>query len=388
MAPIQTIENPQTPGPAAFDDEPVRPVYYKLAAINGILIGLFVSLGVWGVQIYSLRDLPITPKYGSILLAAALVMILCGFTGWLTARIARTAVTLLLWAVTAVITSFIISFQPFQIRTLVVWLSNREFWGLNVYPFIDFSLLSFIGITVAGFFVVLAIFLLAIFQDYRLSNLLAEAGDGRWSTPVWKALLLPMPLVFFAAFLTTQIMGDGSWQAIPLVHEAIEVSRAYDGDLFELGLSQGVNYNALKGVRQQLSPDYTMTLSEIDPVSLTTNVVATFANGGWINCRVVNEQLSYCYDMSPPYTSGLAGLLAGKTEPADCRDCFPNPEPEAQAWIDAYGHIFANSPTITRQAQFGSYVIMKVASEDGSQTAKCFFQGVSNVRLIHCEAAQ
>ena len=96
MAPIQTVENPQTPGPAVFVDEPVRPVYYKLAATNGILIGLFVSLGVWGVQIYALRDLPITPKYGSILLAAALVIGLCGFTGWLTARIARTAVTLLL----------------------------------------------------------------------------------------------------------------------------------------------------------------------------------------------------------------------------------------------------------------------------------------------------
>lgn len=38
MAPIQTVENPQTPGPAVFVDEPVRPVYYKLAATNGILI--------------------------------------------------------------------------------------------------------------------------------------------------------------------------------------------------------------------------------------------------------------------------------------------------------------------------------------------------------------
>ena len=92
--------------------------------------------------------------------------------------------------------------------------------------------------------------------------------------------------------------------------------------------------------------------------------------------------------MSPPYTSGLAGLLAGETEPADCRDCFPNPEPEAQAWIDAYGRLFANSPTITRQAQFGSYVIMKVTSEDGSHAAKCFFQGVNNVRLLRCEAVQ
>lgn len=161
------------------------------------------------MQIYALRDLPITPKYGSILLAAALVIGLCGFTGWLTARIARTAVTLLLWAVTAVITSFIISFQPFQIRTLVVWLSNREFWGLNVYPFIDFSILSFIGITVAGFLSFWPSFT-GCFQDYRLANLQAEAGDGRWSTTVWKALLLPMPLVFLPPSLPPK-----SWAMAP-----------------------------------------------------------------------------------------------------------------------------------------------------------------------------
>lgn len=391
MAPIQTLNDPdkkQAAGrPFSEGNESVRPVYYKLAALNGALIGLAVCLGVWGREIFILRNLPVTPKYGSIILASLLVIGLCSVTGWLTARLARTAVTVLLWLLTAVLVTFIISFQPFQLRTAVVWLTNRKFWGLNTYPFVDLSSLSLIGIVVAGFFILLILLLLAVFQDYRLTNLQAEMGNGRWPTgPVWKSLLLPLPLVFLAAFLTIQIMGAGSWQAVPLVYQGIEVSRAYDGDLFELGRREGVNYNALRGVRDQLSADYSLTLSEIDPVSLTTNVAAIFSDGAWINCRVVNEQLSYCYDASPPYTSGLAGLLAGESEPADCQDCFPTPEPAAQAWLDAHQGQFGNDPHISRQAQFGSYVIMTITSSDGSQTAECLFQGVSNVKLLRCQS--
>ena len=389
MAPVQTINEHEKKDAARFptDEQPVQPVYYRLAALNGALIGLCIALGVWGIEVFTLRNLPVTPKYGSIFLAGLLVIGLCGLTGWLTARIARTLVTLLLWLITAVLIAFIISFQPYQLRTLMVWLTNLKFWGLNVYPFSDLSILSLIGIVVAGFFVSLIIILLAVFQEYRLANLQMEMGDGRWPNgQVWKALLLPMPLVILAAFLTTQIMGGGSWQAVPLVYKAIEVSRAYDGDLFELGRHEGVNYNALKGVKEQLGPDYTLTLSEIDPVSLTTNVVAIFADGGWINCRVVNEQLSFCEDVSPPYTSGLVGLLTGQSEPEDCLDCFPNPEPAAQAWLEEQVGRFGAEPQVIRQAQFGSYVIMTVVSDDETQTAECLFQGVSNVRLVRCEA--
>jgi len=390
MAPVQTVNNHGQRGTSQSfpddEDESFRPVYYKLAALNGALIGLCISIGVWGQEIFVLASLPVTPKYGSVFLAALLVIGLCSLMGWLTARIGRTVVTVLLWLITAVLIAFVISFQPYQIRTLAVWLAQPKFWGLNLYPFADLSILSFIGIVVAGFFVLLVIILLAIFQEYRLTNLQAEMGDGRWPTgPVWKALLLPLPLVILAAFLTTQIMGAGSWQAIPMVHQAIEVSRAYEGDLFDLGRHEGINYNALKGVRDLLGPDYTLTLSEVDPVSLTTNVAVTFADGGWINCRIINEQLSYCYDASPPYTTGLAGLLAGETEPEDCLDCFPNPEPEAQAWLDAHVGQFGSNPQITRQAQFGSYAIMTVVAEDKTKTAECLFQGVSNVKLARCQ---
>ncbi|MBK8988468.1 MAG: hypothetical protein IPM39_20765 [Chloroflexi bacterium] len=232
----------------------------------------------------------------------------------------------------------------------------------------------------------LAAVVLAVFQEVRLFGLQAEMGDGRWpNAQVWKGLLLPMPIVLLAAFLTTQIMGSSSWQAVPLVHQAIERSRGYEGDLFALSRREGVNYNALKGVRELLGPDYMLTLSEIDAVSTTTNVTAVFTAGGWINCRVVNEQLSHCYDASPPYTSGLIGLLTGQTEPEDCGDCFPNPEPQAQAWLDAHRMQFGAAPVVQRQAQYGSYVIMTITSEDGRQSADCLFRGVSNVRLVGCD---
>ena len=78
MASLQINDRGKGGAGLLSDGEGIRPVNDRLAVLNGLMVGLFISLGVWGPQVYSLRNLPVSPKYGSILLSGLLIIGLGG----------------------------------------------------------------------------------------------------------------------------------------------------------------------------------------------------------------------------------------------------------------------------------------------------------------------
>ena len=363
--------------------------FARLGLLNGLLIGLGAVLGLWGLQIYAIRALPLAQKYTSVLLAGVLVLVLCGFVGWLTARLRKTAVTVLLWLGAAILITLIATYQPYQISSFAAWLADTRFWGMSIYPFVlGFSLLVFLGIFLASLFFMIVFVLLSIFQDVRLQSINQErGGNGRLNRRAWTKLLLPIPLFILIGYVTATITANNAWQAIPIVDQVIRTAREYEGDLFALGLEDGINYTALDGVDDQLQGNYMLARGTVNPLSLTTIVVADFDNGAWVNCRFVNDQLNYCYDASPPYTIGLNSLITGKPVPEDCRGCMPDVEDRWVDWLADKGAKLGEVPVISRVGQQGDHVIMRAEAEDGSNAIQCWFNDTPP-QLMHCEGAQ
>lgn len=366
--------------------EGITAVSPSLGLLNGALLGLALAIGLWGAQAVALPPLPLALKYHSLLLAAGLLILLCALVGGLTVWVERTTVTALLWLGTAVAATALVAIEPFQGRTLAVWLADGRFWGLPIYPFTPPSpWLFLLGLLPASLFLLLLFGVLALFQGSRLAGVDQERGEnGRLNRHAWSRLLLPLPLALLGGYVTANIVADKSWQALPTVHRAIQTARSYEGDLFGLGLAEGVNYAAAGGVVEQLGGPYHLILGEVDELATTTIVIAEFASGAWINCRLINEQLNYCYDAAPPYTLGLAGLFTGATELPACTNCFPDLTPEAQVWLAAHRTAFGPDPRVSRQAQYGGYVLMAVQSADGSRRAECLFDSPNHPRLVSC----
>jgi hypothetical protein len=356
---------------------------------NGFLIGVGALLGLWGLQVYALRSLPLAQKYTSVILAAVLVLVLCGFVGWLTARLRQTAVSVLLWLGTAVLITLIATYQPYQINSLAAWLADARFWGLPIYTFAqDFTLLVFFGSLLASLFSMIVFVLFAIFQDLRLQSINQErGGNGRLNRHAWMKLLLPIPLFILIGYITATITANNAWQSIPLVDRVIHTAREYEGDLFALGLEDGINYTAVDSVSDQLTGNYTLARGTVDPQSSTTIVVIDFDSGAWINCRLLNNQLNYCYDASLPYTIGLESLITGKPVVEDCRGCTPGVDAEWANWLAEKGSELGAAPVISRVGQQGDYVIMRVESQDGTRAIQCWFNDTPP-QLIRCEDVQ
>jgi hypothetical protein len=361
-------------------------VYRRLGLWNGLLIGLALSVGVWGSEVASQAGLPITGRYPSLIAAALLLIAFCGLVGLITARIGKTWLSLLIWFVAAVLIVLWIGYESNWLRTLTAWLADLRFWGLPIFPIGEATP---VALVLAGFAVILLLALLAILQDFRLEGVQGSLHGGRRLTgsALFK-LMLPLPLVFLAGLVTFNVRGGRSMTAAPrLVHEAIQTGRTYEGDLFELGLRDGINYSAIRGVRDQMSPNYSLFMGESDTEMSSTTVVAHFDNGAWINCQLIAGHLNFCYDAAPPYTLGLSSLITGEPVPENCRNCLPAADETLLAWLEAQAEHFSGQPRITRLAQQGSHVLMRVESEESNYAIECWFGGISLIRLTSCTEA-
>jgi hypothetical protein len=328
-------------------------------------------------------------RYGALLLQILITVLLCSLVGWLTTRLAKTGVTILVWLACAIFIAGSLTYLPERLRTLVVWLADSRFWGLPIYnpPQVQAA-----APYLLGFFLILILFVFGILQDYRLEGIQRAAGPGgRWGLGVWLRLLLPLPVMFVIGLVTAEMTDTNhTWWSLIITNRAIEGTIDYEGDLFELSRQEGLNYNALRGVREQLTPRYTIHLADVDEESSASMVTAHFDNGAWINCQFIADNLVNCFDAAPPYTSGLSGIIRGEPipAPADCRGCFPRVDEEWISWLQERHDQLGDMPRISRLAQWGRYVLMRLEGETGNFAVECLFQGVSPVRLEACQEVE
>lgn len=366
---------------------PALPVYRRLGLLNGLLIGLALGLGAWGVEAWGAGRLPLPLFLPTLLLGILLMTALGGFVGWLSARLARTAITVVLWLAAAVLAILLMGYLSYYGRSLVVWVADLRFFGRMVFPYNSEGTAA--GFILGGLLVLLVLGFLGVLQEYRLENMAGEAQRKRTlGLRTWLALLLPLPLVFLAGLITQNMMANPAATAAQLTHRAILRAQVYDGDLRELGEENGINYTALRPVQDQIAGPFTLGIAEVNPQSSTVIIVADFDSGAWVYCRVINDQLSFCYDPSPAYITGLRSHVTGEPVPEECRACNLRASGAAAAWLAERRPQFGAAPVISREAQWGDTVLMRVESESGDVSARCWVTGVTRAELTSCEEAR
>jgi hypothetical protein len=360
-----------------------RQLVRKLGLRNGLLIGLALALGALAPRAITLGWAHVQGMYPALLLGLLALLLLGGLAGWLSTWRSSALWGALLWLLASAAMTWTLGHLPYEGQSLAAWLGERAFWGLPVYAF---SAAAQARLLMAGFFIVLCLTILGLLQNYRLEGIASETDvDGGLTGRSWFLLLLPLPLVIGAGLAADNIVGSSERVAQQLVHEAIRTGRTYEGDLFELSLKQGVNYNAIAGVRDQMSARYALSTGEIAlSAASSVVIVANFDNGAWINCQVTADQLFHCYDASPPYLQGFPALLTKGETPEGCRECAIKVAEPQRDWLLARSDLWGGSPHVTRLAQRGSYVLMQAQSPQTGYGIRCLFHGIRPVTLSQC----
>ncbi len=373
-----------TPPEATDREIELRRLGLKLGLQNGLLVGLALALGAWAPDAILLSTSHVRLVYPSLILGLVSLLLLGGLFGWVTAWVGRTWAGALVWLLGAGLMMLVLGHLPYEGRTWVQWLADRRSWGLPVYRFDEAAGQAMM---VAGFFVLFLLGVLGLVQGFRMEGIAGETTeDGRLGGRAWFLMLLPLPFVAAVGLIADGRINKPTRTAPLLVHEAIRTGRTYEGDLFALSQESGVNYNAIASVRDQMSQEYSLSIGSVDQD--TVFVVADFDNGAWINCRVLADNLSFCYDASLPYTRGFSALLTSGQTPEDCPACYIRVGDDLRDWLLARSDAFAGSPRVSRLAQWGSYVVMSAESPAGDYALECRFQGMSPVALETCRVAR
>lgn len=358
------------------------PAYRRIGLLNGLLIGLALGLGAWGLEAWRVAQLPVTGYLPSLALGLGLMVILGGFVGWLSSRIARTPVTVALWIIAGVLGILIMGYTPYYGRTFMAWLADWRFRGRDVYPYVLEG--NATGLILGGLLIILVLAVLGLLQSYRLENITSEVSHaGRLSRRGWVSLLVPLPMVFLAGLVTQGVMANPTAPAVEITNRAILVAQGYDGDLRDLDLGDGISYIALRPVQEMIDGDFTLSIVDVNPLNATVVVRAEFSEGGWVYCRVINGQLTFCDDASPAYTRGLRSVITGEPLPEGCRGCGLQATGEVNVWLAERRDRLGSNPIIERLGQEGSHVLMSVTGDDG-YVIECWIEGVAPTRVTGC----
>jgi hypothetical protein len=362
----------------------MRQIYLRLGFYNGLLIGLALAAGAWGLDVFYLGATPFQWFYPTLALGCIALMAIGGLGGWLASGTSRMLVSALIWLATAGVMMWVMTHLPYESRTLIVWLSDSRFRGLPIYPADD----ALFGRTlVAALFPAIVLVALGLLQAYRLEGVQTTLTppQNRLSPRSLFLLSLPLPLVFMAGLIADDIGNKPLRLAPQIVAEVIDTGRTYPGNLAVLSRERGISYTAIAGVRDLMSARYTLQIGEINWEESLVTVAAHFDNGAWIQCRVLVDYLSHCYDANFVYTTGFSALFTGAALPKYCSECVIRLAPQARAWQLANRERLAGEPRLTFEAQAGQYVWMHAEWPESGYTARCLFRGLQSIRLETCD---
>ncbi len=354
----------------------------RLGLLNGALIGAALALTALGPSALTAGGSCSPLWYISLLFGLIGLVALASLVGGLTALLPRAPLTLALWAAAGVGFTVLLGHLPYEGSNLVAWLLDRRFWGFPLYSFSPAALARQV---MAGFFIVLALAILGLLQPHRLEGIAgACSADRRLTGQAWFLLMLPLPLLLGVGLVADSLIYQPLRRALSLTDQVLQTAQTYQGDLFALSIERGVNYNAAAGLRDLLGPRYVLGIGEIElGAAGTIFVVAHFDHGAWVNCRIVADQVSYCWDASPVYLRGLPAWLAGQTVEG-CPECNIVVDATAQGSLQGWQGYFREPPPVRRLAQQGSYVWMRAESPAGEQAVDCLLRGITPVRLVAC----
>ena len=332
--------------------------------------------------------LPVWFPYGGAILSGVAVLLLGAFAGWLSSTLRHPLSALLVWLATAVLICVSLGMLPPLGQNWAVWLAEDRFSGLPVVQSPDH--LFWWSYLIAGFLMISLLPLMAILQNNNLVSAHQELINGRGvNKQVLFRLLLPALLAGFVGALFPDLTTSAPREALVMTDRAIQRVRDYDGELFQLSLDTGFNYNALDSVRDQLAGPYTLLVNEVVDEWSSAIVTAHFESGAWVNCRVNITQedatyFSFCFDAGIPFNEGMNHLLYNNVPEDSCRRCEVTADATWQTWLQERADLFDAPPTWERAVQHGRFVILEAATNQNSKIS-CQLEGSEVIQLVACE---
>lgn len=257
----------------------------------GVVIGVSFAIATWAVDGFILSQAHTFLPWLKLIIGILLCGSVTGFAGWITARFERWYFTLPAWIGIAVFFSWLLIILPLQIAPYVSSLLGPQWQGLISYS--TFSELSPRFVT-AFMWILIFVVITGVMQ-------IPLVEPAAFSVSVFGKIapfLLGMFVIGLGGFVADSLNNQPLRAAAVSLDHSIQFVLDNQGTTIDPSLSRANHAGAVRGIKEQVTPERVMTIGSYDSSLGEVNMLVQFRELT-ATCIVIFEQPAFCKAVTP-----------------------------------------------------------------------------------------
>ncbi|MGC9397744.1 MAG: hypothetical protein ACP5HM_01255 [Anaerolineae bacterium] len=362
-----------------------RPLLLRVGAFYGVLFALAFALCSWGYDAWILRVNSAAAPWTKLALGLPPALLIGGVTGWLAVFLSAPLVSTVLWGIAGGALGLLIGHLPFEGQTLLAWVVESRFQGVEIFPFAYAARVRTLIVTLIMSFFGLGVGLL---ETQVVEGAWDRATGGKLGLGSWLTLLMVVPLA-----LPFALVADN------FVHRPLRGPQVSVGTLMEYvvagakeeALAKGVDYRAAERFRDAFTPEYCVHFVDFEGSTASmyaAYVDVVFENGFMLRCATAGPRVVYCDDLGRRLQTWVADLVhAGRS--GERRWAAPEAAERLKVgedvvrWLERRRDRLDGGYVAEPVARCGDVILMGVRFDSGFEMT-CRFSGSGRVQVDRC----
>ncbi|HSL43007.1 MAG TPA: hypothetical protein VK897_06220 [Anaerolineales bacterium] len=252
----------------------------------GVAVGLAFSIFSWAIDAYRLGQMNGLFPWLKFAVGVIPCMLLGAFTGWLSARLDKPILAMVLWVAAASVFAWLAVNIPLQIAPRLVTLLEPGIENLLHYTYYEQFAFRF-GV---------AYFWLAIFAALAGLMQIPLSDSAIFSTSIF-ARIAPMLVIAVLMAISGSTMDNLNNELlrapVGAINATIQFFMDHQGEDIDPAVSRRMHLASLRTVRDLVTPERKLIISGYDETLGKVQVLAKFQDA-WVECEVMYEQPLYC----------------------------------------------------------------------------------------------
>lgn len=263
-----------------------RDTKVRYGLLFGFLGGLIFALAAWGIDGLRLANAHAILPWGKLLIGGIPCVILGSLIGWLSLKIDRIAVNVLLWGITGIAFGWVVAYSPFRGLTILL-----ERLDPNLTSLVQYSVSNSLQGRIQ--FITVVISLTFIFASILLAHLIeVSSSANRWLERLWP--IVAWVLFFAITGLTADTLIHESLRTpLIVIDDTIQFMLDHENHEIDGTVARNMHLRAFEPVKEFLHHPRRLILADYDDTIVLVNVLIDF-DGTWIRCSMLDNQLGVC----------------------------------------------------------------------------------------------
>jgi hypothetical protein len=252
----------------------------------GAALGLTFSTFAWGLDAYALSQMNGFYPWLKFLGGVIPCMLVGALTGWLSARLDKPLLAMLLWCVAASVFAWLTISLPLQITPRILRLADPGIKDLLHYGYFeDFSA----RFGVAYFWLIIFIAIAGLLQ-------IPLSDSAVFSTSLFgkiAPMLMILVLMAICGTILDSLNNELQRSSIDAVNTTVQFILDHRGKEINPVEIRRMHIGALRSVDGLITPERSFIVSGYDPILEKAQVLARFKEA-WVECELISNQLVNC----------------------------------------------------------------------------------------------